>query len=701
MRRLISALALSALMSVAVGVLAQEVDLNEQTERAMARAVEKVGPCVVAIDTSGGAAFVGGPGGKLRKGEGSTSGLIVSADGYIISSAFNFANKPSAINVVVPGRAERYAAKVVATDTTRQVTLLKIDATDLPVPTPLPRQQMQVGQWTLALGRTLAPTAERPSVSVGIVSALDRIWGKAVQTDAKISPVNYGGALVDISGRVYGVIVPAAPRGDSEVAGVEWYDSGIGFAMYLEDILAALPRLKAGKDLRRAVLGIEPPGADQFLPESRKVGKVKPDSPADKAGIKPGDLIEAVDGKAVRNFVQILMILGRKYEGDKVSLTLRRDGQAIELTDIELFAPATGHQQGFVGILPLRDDATGGVELRYVFPKSPADQAGLKPGDRLVKIDPTGTGALKAGPQPLKGQDALTTMVGRLRPGAELVVEVQRPGAAPEKTERISLKLAPFDPAIPEQLPPVSSRKQALAVAKQAKAKAKDPDAAQPDDPPAEPKPAEKVETGLIRRKLAAQGREFWAYVPPNYDPNIAHGLVLWLHGPDRNDREADDLTKVWGPFCAERHLILFGPRSTNPEGFNAGDLDAILQDVQGLLDTYTIDRRRVVAHGFASGGQMAYYLGFNARELVRGVATVGAVLAPPTRDHEVGERLAFFIAAGGKDPDAKAIEQVVQPLRDRFFPVIFRQMPELGREYLDRKTLEELVRWIDSLDRL
>src|SRR5256885_2038084 len=70
-----------------------------------------------------------------------------------------------------------------------------------------------------------------PSVSVGIVSALGRMYGKAVQTDAKVSPVNYGGPLVGIDGRVQGVLVPASPRGDSDAAGVEWYDSGIGFAI--------------------------------------------------------------------------------------------------------------------------------------------------------------------------------------------------------------------------------------------------------------------------------------------------------------------------------------------------------------------------------------------------------------------------------------------------------------------------------------
>ena len=89
-----------------------------------------------------------------------------------------------------------------------------------------------------ASGRSPSAAPSKPSqpnVSVGIVSALDRIWGKAIQTDAKISPNNYGGPLVDIAGRVLGVLVPMSPDGSGEVAGVEWYDSGIGFAVPLED----------------------------------------------------------------------------------------------------------------------------------------------------------------------------------------------------------------------------------------------------------------------------------------------------------------------------------------------------------------------------------------------------------------------------------------------------------------------------------
>ena len=148
------------------------------------------------------AARAGGAGGLVRKGIGPTSGLIVSADGYIISSAFNFANKPSAIFIAVPGHKERYVGKVIATDQTRMVTLLKIDAKDLPVPAAVPKKEMRIGQTAIAVGRTLPANIEQPpSVSVGIISAIHRIWGKAIQTDAKVSPTNYGGPLVDMEGR--------------------------------------------------------------------------------------------------------------------------------------------------------------------------------------------------------------------------------------------------------------------------------------------------------------------------------------------------------------------------------------------------------------------------------------------------------------------------------------------------------------------
>ena len=78
---------------------------------------------------------------------------------------------------------------------------------------------------------------------------MGRVWGKALQTDAPVSPNNYGGPLVDIRGRVMGLLVPLSPQSAEEIAGVEWYDSGIGFAMPLEAIQKVLPKLRKGEDL--------------------------------------------------------------------------------------------------------------------------------------------------------------------------------------------------------------------------------------------------------------------------------------------------------------------------------------------------------------------------------------------------------------------------------------------------------------------
>ena len=93
-------------------------------------------------------------------------------------------------------------------------------------------------------------------MAVGIFSAKGRVWGKALQTDATVSPNNYGGPLVDIRGRVMGVLVPLSPECGRGGAGVEWYDSGIGFAIPLENIETVLPKLRKGQDLYTGVAGV-------------------------------------------------------------------------------------------------------------------------------------------------------------------------------------------------------------------------------------------------------------------------------------------------------------------------------------------------------------------------------------------------------------------------------------------------------------
>jgi len=697
---------LAILLVPAIGRADEDVD--ELQEKVIKAAAKKIAPCVVQIETSGGTDIISaGPrGAMVRKGTGPTTGLIVSADGYIISSAFNFANKPSSIIVAIPGQKERKVAKAIATDQTRMLTLLKIEAVGLPVPTAAGKSEMVVGQTAIAVGRTLAGNVELPpSVSVGIVSAVNRIWGKALQTDAKVSPVNYGGPLLDLTGRVLGVLVPADPVAEGETAGITWYDSGIGFAIPLEDINANLSRLKLGKDLKRGMLGITMKNQDQYA-DPPVVGSVAPGSAAEKAGIKSGDQIKNVDGKSVYSHASLLHVLGSKYEGDAVTVTVERGGKE-QIFPVVLSGLVAAYGQPFIGLLPVRDDPEPGMEIRYVYPKSPADTAGLKEGDRVMKASrsPAFGQPAPVPTQAVANRETLFTMLSAAQPGMEVKLEVVRKEG--KKTEVVTLKLVDTPNDVPEKLPEKATAKKALA--KPVKKEEPKKDAPKKEEPKKEePKKEEpkkdekKPETGLLKRTTAAADHSFWIYVPDNYDPNIANAVVVWLHPPGKNkDKDIDDFINAWQWDCEDHNIILVGPKADNDTGWTPSEADFIQQAVKAVTDNYTVDRRRIVVHGMGVGGQMAFYLGFQNRALFRGVATTGAALASNPKEKVANLPLSFFLAVGEKDPVKDAVKDTETKLVSSKYPTIFRSIPNRGHQYLDLKTLEELVRWIDSLDRL
>ena len=174
-----------------------------------------------------------------------------------------------------------------------------------------------------------------PNMSVGILSAVGRIWGKALQTDAALSPNNYGGPLVDIRGRVMGVIVPLSPQSADEIAGVEWYDSGIGFAIPAEHIRNMLPKLKQGHDLYAGVAGFNLKSRDLFAGDT-DIAACRPNSPADKAGFKAGDRIVEISGRKVTRPAEIKEEINRRYAGDKITVVVLRGKKRIQ-AELELF----------------------------------------------------------------------------------------------------------------------------------------------------------------------------------------------------------------------------------------------------------------------------------------------------------------------------------------------------------------------------
>jgi serine protease Do len=321
---MIARIALTALLGLApLAAIAQE-RLDQLEEQAFKAAVAKIAPAVVQIQTFGGLDRVG----ETLTGTGPTTGVIVSEDGEIISSAFAFASKPAAVVVRLPdGR--QLDATLVATDRSRMLTLLKVEASGLPVPEPASVDDAKVGQWTLAVGKAFDPAT--PNASAGVLSAKDRIWGKALQTDAKTSPLNYGGPLIEIHGRMLGIIVPLSMTSDEVMAGTEWYDSGIGFAIPYPQVMASVERLKQGDDLHRGVLGVVTTEPGKMFAEP-VVGQVRVGSPAAEAGLEKGDVIVAVDGRRVTRQAEVLQALGPKYAGDVVELTVKRGDEERTFT---------------------------------------------------------------------------------------------------------------------------------------------------------------------------------------------------------------------------------------------------------------------------------------------------------------------------------------------------------------------------------
>lgn len=311
---------------------AELMEAMSLTSKAFRSAATRVAPSLVTIESYGGVSAVQGRIGGIRKqGEGNTTGIVISSDGFILTSTFNFIQRPPVISVILSS-GERHFAKLVGRDDTRKICLLKIDGlTDLPIPEMVDESKIKVGQWAISLGVGYGDTS--PAMSTGIISAKNRIGGRAIQTDANISPANYGGPLVDIEGRVLGICVPMNPQSQAVGAGVEWYDSGIGFAIPLANAAKLLDRLKAGEYIRPAFIGIQ--SGPNPLGDGILVNKVNPDSPASRVGLETGDILLSINDNPVNDMLRLKQLINRFEAGETIRMIVKRkssgDDENLEL----------------------------------------------------------------------------------------------------------------------------------------------------------------------------------------------------------------------------------------------------------------------------------------------------------------------------------------------------------------------------------
>jgi serine protease Do len=440
--------------------------------------------------------------------------------------------------------------------------------------------------------------------------------------------------------------------------------------------------------LKRGYIGITMKSTNMYEGEP-VIGTVAPGSAAEKAGLKPDDKVTEIEGKKLENFAQMQHVLGGKYEGDAVSIKVLRGKEEKSFAKVVLGSPEMAFPQAFMGILPVRDDPEPGVEVRYVYPKSPAEKGGLKAGDRIMKV--TNPTAPPKSPyiDLTLGRDQLLSVLEVSRPGQELSMKVKRKAGM---TDDVVVKLVQADDAVPAKIPDNATAKKALTK----------PGVKGPAPKP----PANKPKTGFLKQTTPAADHTYWIYVPDDYDPNISCSVVIWFHPLGKNkESDIEDFADSWNKYCDDNNTILICPQSDNPRGWTPGEAEFVAQALRSVGETYTIDRRRVVTHGLGVGGEMAFYLGFQQRTTVRGVAAVGAGLGSNPREKVANQPLSFYLVVGGKDPVKPTVAQTKQKLTDFKYRVTYREVEKLGHEYIDGTTglpaLEELIRWIDSLDRM
>ena len=351
--------------------------------------------------------FRGGPP-VPRERAGMGSGFILSGDGYIVTNNHVVENARQVI-VRLPDRQE-FDAEVVGTDPRSDLAVLKIDATRLPTLELAANEDVKVGQWVLAIG---SPFGLDFSVTAGIVSALGRSlptesgdnYVPFIQTDVAINPGNSGGPLFNLDGDVIGVNSQIFTRSGGSI--------GLSFAIPVSVVRNVFTQIRENGVVERGWLGVSIQDVDRNLaesfgldrPQGALIAQVGRGSPAEQAGLQPGDIIISFDGESIETSADLPHVVGLIAPGTVVTATIVREGQE-ETVDVEVGGLGADEMarvdagvspDGSVSLLGMRfGDAepevlsglgiSGGVAVLEVTPGSPADEAGVLLGDILTRL---------------------------------------------------------------------------------------------------------------------------------------------------------------------------------------------------------------------------------------------------------------------------------------------------------------------------
>jgi len=619
---------------------AGEVALAE--EEAFRAAVAAVAPAVVRVEPGAATAALNA-GTEAAPSTGPSTGLVLAADGSIATTSFAVPADVTEAVVVFPD-GSRGVGRVVGRDDARGIVLLRVAALPAGVVPPaawVPRTELAVGQWTIAVGRGWDATA--PSVAVGILSALHRSWGRSVQTDAAVSPSNYGGPLVDIRGRVIGILAPLPADTAGMNAGTELYDSGIGFAVPLEDILGVLPRLQAGETLKPGIIGIGYRSRDP-VNASPVVAVCRAGSPAAQAGMRAGDRIVSANGRPVDRVADIRHVVAPLYAGDTVTLGLERparDQAPRALTvSVQLAATLPPWRRPVVGIVPVRAGAAeaaaaregdaAGVTVGWVWPDGPAARVGVLPGDVVVSAlvaEADGGGEAQA----IDSAAALAGAIGSVEPGRRVRLTVRRDGQPREFD--VETAVAPAE--VPADVPVGDA------------------------DPAA---------VRVMRLEAAELAEPVLAIVPDGgtQDPL---GVLVWFDQP-RGAVDGEAALRTWRLAAARHRVAVLVPGSSDPQRWGREDIAVVARGLEALRARRALDPGHIAVAGGGAGGAFAWLAAERLRSGVRGVALVDAVIPRQATIEPAEPGRSRAVLFGGTVPDPTLREADRQRLSSAGYPV-------------------------------
>ena len=342
-------------------------------------------------------------GGETFKTQGAGSGVIINADGTVLTN-YHVVDGAKEITVTMSDKKE-YKARTVGKDPKTDLAVLRIDGKGTFKPAALgDSERLRVGEWVLAIGN---PFGLSNTVTSGIVSAKGRVIGAGpyddfIQTDAPINPGNSGGPLFNMKGEVVGINTAIIPNGQ-----------GIGFAIPASTVKRLVPELVARGGVTRGYLGVSVQNVSGDLSKSlglradkgALVSEVVEGAPAEKGGIRQGDVIVSFDGKEIKESHELSAAVAATPVGKDVSVGLMRDGKNLTVTVKTGKLPsdevaARTDDEGRKGRwgLALKDldpetsrrlgmKAKQGVVVAGVEPGSPADQASIEQGDVILEVN--------------------------------------------------------------------------------------------------------------------------------------------------------------------------------------------------------------------------------------------------------------------------------------------------------------------------